>query len=154
MTQTLRPPSLIGRFGAESRPWPRLSTNWSDPAEFGLEPEQMLAHGGEMGLATLELERHGMNVAHAPLEWARGEDRGGAGGVVNGLGHLLRLPDGVGHREPDRHAGIEAERVAALCLVPPFGDRSEEIHARGAQACLGIAQLHLRRAVVAQRSLE
>ena len=59
-----------------------------------------------MRLSCLHLQRHGVDIAEAPLEGAGGQYRAGAGGVVKDVGGRLGLVDRVRAGKPDRHQRI------------------------------------------------
>ena len=66
------------------------------------QAEQHLAHHLEIGELRLHLLDHGVHVAEAPLERIALEDRGSAGGVIDGVDDVFRLMHRVGAGELER----------------------------------------------------
>ena len=64
------------------------------------QAEEDLADGLEMDRPALALLGSGMDVAHAPFERVRLEDRARPGRVVKGRDDVARLVDRPGRRKP------------------------------------------------------
>ena len=96
-----------------------------------------------------------MDIAEAPLKLSILEYRRRPGRQIGDIGHLLGLVDAMGGGQPDAHALIGRQ------LLPILGqqggldlfERSQQVHARGAQLGFGLGHLHLHHRAVAQRGL-
>ena len=91
-----------------------------------------------------------MHVAEAALERIAREDRGRAGGVIDGIDHVLALVRRVGAGELERGALRHRKRRTANCGVPTFAQGLHEIAARRCKLRLGERDLRLDHGIVAQ----
>ena len=129
---------------------PRLSL--AEHPAFRRHAHQHLADRLEMDRAALALLGPGVDVAHAPLERVRFENRRGAGGVIDGRHHVARLMDRPGRGEAQLGVVLGAEVAGALGLLPHLADHPAQIRARRAQLRLALRDLRLDHVVVAQRA--
>src|SRR5439155_21565846 len=121
-----------------------------DEGEVGLETARVLTDGFEMELTSLELRRDGVDVAEPALECAALEDGRRAGGMIDGVGDLLRLVDGERRREPDQHALFDGEVAHAPDAPPDLLQGGEQQAAGRAQLRFALRDLRLDHPVLAK----
>src|SRR5215831_848419 len=101
-------------------------TRVSEERAVRFEPE----HGATDRLVVHELQlivaRHHLGVARVPLERARGEDRGGAGGSADHVGRRRRALRRVGHGQPEIGALALGDRPRGDRGLPHLADHVEE----------------------------
>ena len=106
-----------------------------------------------MHRASLALLRPGMDVAHAPLERVRLENRGRTGGVIDRRDDIARLVDSPGRREPQLRVMLGADLAGLPRLLPHLADDAAQIGARRFEPRLALRDLRLDHVVLAQRAL-